>query len=154
MHRFGEEKEEEEHTTSRLDPCSCIDLRGLAAYYGNFTVRRLFLRFEGAALISLGIKIIIISRPSPENCRRCLSFSRYVRASIHSPPGGQIVLVKRSRSRSRLRERFVFIATAIGKVEEKRVLRTMLEIHGNRFAGIHLPVAMDCEAISARRRRI
>lgn len=90
----------------RLDPGSCVE-----EIYGALppitVISRydvLFQRFGGAALISLGIKIIIISRPSPENCRRCLSFSRYARGSpfFELPstalPGGQIVLVKRSRA--------------------------------------------------------
>ena len=74
---------------------SCVaEIYGLAAYYGNFTVRCLFLRFGGAGLISLGIKIIIISRPS-RKLPACLSFSRYDfgngrLSSFHpQPPGGQ-----------------------------------------------------------------
>ena len=73
---------------------SCVaEIYGLAAYYGNFTVRCLFLRSGGAGLISLGIKIIIISRPS-RKLPACLSFSRYDfgngrLSSFHpQPPGG------------------------------------------------------------------
>lgn len=46
----------------------------LGTYYSNFTVRCLFPRFGGAGLISLGIKIIIISRPS-RKLPTCLSLS-------------------------------------------------------------------------------
>ena len=97
MHRFGEEvrrKREVERERERERLGSCVaEIYGLAAYYGNFTVRCLFLRSRGAGLISLGIKIIIISRPS-RKLPACLSFSRYDfgngrLSSFHpQPPGG------------------------------------------------------------------
>lgn len=86
MHRFGE-ADEKKRCSARV---RVAEIYGLAAYYGNFTVRCLFLRSGAAGLISLGIKIIIISRPS-RKLPACLSFSRYdfgtvaFRASIHSP---------------------------------------------------------------------
>ena len=95
MHRFGEERRKRERERERERLGSCVaEIYGLAAYYGNFTVRCLFLRFGGAGLISLGIKIIIISRPS-RKLPACLSFSRYDfgngrLSSFHpQPPGGQ-----------------------------------------------------------------